>query len=69
MNAEDSVEKLPRFKFKVQDDVTGVVMAVGTDKIDHFMSTDLTKFLKQFKKNVRVAEKEIGSAAKKGEEV
>jgi hypothetical protein len=49
-------EHLPRFKVKFQDDETGMVLAAGTDDLDLFTKTDLLKMIRQFKKNVRLAE-------------
>lgn len=58
MSVDANGEELPRFKLKVQDDDTGVVMAVGTDDLKAFMRDDLKKFLRQFRHNVEVAQQQ-----------
>jgi hypothetical protein len=65
----DDPEELPRFKIKLQDDNTGIVMAVGTNDMKAFQSTDMKKFMRQFRQNVQEAEKGIAQAMRDGREL
>ena len=55
---QEDQEKIPRYRVMFQDGETGVQVAAGTDNLALFTKTDLMKFVRHFKKQVKVIEDE-----------
>jgi hypothetical protein len=49
-------EGVPRFRILLQDGLTGTQIAAGTDSMDRFTRTDLMKFVRHFKKQIKLQE-------------
>jgi hypothetical protein len=58
-----------RYAIKLQDNETGIVMAVGSNDISAFQKTDLNEFFRTFKRRVKEAERKQRQASKEGKEV
>lgn len=55
---QEDQEKIPRYRIVLQDGLTGVQVAAGTDEMALFTKTDLMKFVRHFKKSVKAIEDE-----------
>lgn len=49
-------EGVPRYRITMQDGVTGVQISAGTDDLNLFTKTDLMKFVKHFKQQIKNTE-------------